>query len=530
MVSSSRQVLFVIAVSLGLFAAVGAGIAVRNWILAPPIGGTVSDSSYSAREVNNLKPSVDVAAQTLLLIPNDFSETVKLIDPNPANAVQMGFSVAISGDTAIVGAPGKANNRGSAFICVRSGNTWTLQQEITGTDSTSDDHFGWSVSISGETAVVGAYDLNENDLGAAYVFVRNGLTWTQQQKITPTGGAVTDQFGSTVSISGETLLVGAFGKDNSRGAAYVYTRSAGLWTQQQILIAGDGVAGDEFGWSLAISGERAILGAPGDDSFRGGAYLFVRNGTSWSQTAKITSTDGSSFDRFGYSVAVDGSYALIGAPQDSESGIITGSGYVFAESGGAWQQQKRILANDRAANDKFGSSVAILGLSAVIGANGDDVGTNIDQGSAYVFTRNGGDWTQAQKILGLDGLPGDNLGVSVGLAPGVLIVGSYLDDISTFLDSGSAYTYTAPAPATVIVSGRILTPSGVGLRSAQVRITDVNLGTDTSTTTSTLGYFQFQVTAGRDYVINVNSKRYRFSTSPITVTGDVTNIELVGLE
>jgi hypothetical protein len=540
MIRGSRQLFLLAVISLGVLAAAAAGIAVNRYILSAASGREAAPPEPKiVKEDLSFRGSDKLAVEEASAVPDGFTEVAKLVDPTPASAVQSGFSVAISGNTAIVGAPGKANNRGSALIFVRNGTSWQLQQEITGADSTTDDHFGWTVAISGETAVVGTYDINEVDQGAAYVFVRNGLTWSQQQKIMPAGGVVTDQFGSSVSISGDSLIVGAFGKDNSKGAAYVYVRNGSVWTQQQLLSAADGVAADEFGWSLAISGDRVVVGAPGDDSLHGGAYIFFRNGTSWSQAAKIVASDGSTFDRFGYSTAIDGVSAMVGSPLDSDNGILSGSGYIFSEAGGTWAQQAKLLANDRAGNDKFGTSVAISGLTAIVGSNGDDVGSNLDQGSAYVFRRNGNDWAQVQKLSSSDGQAGDSFGSSVGLDLGSAIAGAYLDDIASLIDPGSAYIFNdpvlssptpTPGPANITVGGRVLTPSGLGLRGAQVIITDSVLGSSVAATSSSLGYFQFQVANNRAHVISVNSRRYRFSAIPITVTGDTINIEMVGLE
>jgi hypothetical protein len=248
--------------------------------------------------------------------------------------------------------------------------------------------------------------------------------------------------------------------------------------------------------------------------------------------AIVTAADGAAFDRFGYSSSIDGTDLLVGAPLDNDSGILSGSAYIFSETGGVWQQQKKLLADDRATNDKFGGSVSLFGSTAVVGSNGDDIGNSPDRGSAYVFARTGTDWMQTQKIIGSDGTAGDNFGGSVALGAGVVIAGTYLDDIASSVDPGSAYIFTDPIQSspTAVVSGQVLTSDGRGLRSAQVTITDVMLGTGISTNTSSLGYFQFQIANGRDYVLNVNSRRYRFSSMPVSVNGDVSGIQLTGLE
>ena len=528
MVRRSRQIAALVIISLGFCLALGATVAFFT-VNTPMSGGTVAETHKDIRQARR-SPEADAEPSLIssAAAPWNFAETAKLVSADPATAAQMGFSVAVSGDTAIIGAPGEDNNRGSVSVFVRNGDSWQLQQKITAPDSATDDHFGWSVAISGETAVVGAYDLNEVDRGAAHVFIRNGLTWIQQQKLTASDGTVTDQFGSSVSISGDTVVVGALGKDNSRGAAYVFVRSGSSWSQQQILAAGDAAAGDEFGTAVGISGERAVIGAPGDDTFRGGAYVFEKNGTSWTQTAKLLASDGSSFDRFASCVGIDGDKTVMGAPSDEQNGILTGSAYVFSGAGDTWQQQK-LTAGDGAASDRFGESVSVNGSLIAVGANGDDISANPDQGSAYLFTMDGGGWAFAQKLLGSDGQAGDNFGGSVAVAQGALVIGSYLDDGISTLDPGSAFIFSAP-PMMALVSGRVLTPHGIGLKSATVTIRDAGSGAPLSVTTSTLGYFEFNVQSGRDYVISVNSRRYRFAPVSISVDGDISDLEFTGLE
>ncbi len=220
-----------------------------------------------------------------------FEQTAKLTAADGGGQDFFGISVAISGDTAIVGAflddVGANANQGSAYIFVRSGTTWSQQQKLTAADGAAEDVFGVSVAISGETAIVGA---NEDDVGAngnqgsAYVFVRSGTTWSQQQKLTAADGAAEDVFGVCVAISGETAIVGAneddVGANGNQGSAYIFVRSGTTWSQQQKLTASDGVVEDFFGVSVAISGDTAIVGAFLDDvgvnASQGSAYVFTQ--------------------------------------------------------------------------------------------------------------------------------------------------------------------------------------------------------------------------------------------------------------
>ena len=194
-----------------------------------------------------------------------------------------GSSVSISGDTAVVGASGDdvgaGMDQGSAHVFVRSGGVWTQQQQLTGSDGLFGDRFGESVSISGDTLVVGAFgaDVGPNsNQGAAYVFVRSGSVWTQQGKLVAADGIADDNFGASVSISGDTVVAGTY-CPASQGSAYVFVRSPGVWAQQQKLVSSDGAPGDRFGVSVSVSGDTVVAGAPnhdvGTNGYQGTAYV-----------------------------------------------------------------------------------------------------------------------------------------------------------------------------------------------------------------------------------------------------------------
>jgi len=305
----------------------------------------------------------------------------------------------VAGDTAVVGAFGdnddvKGSNVGAAYVFVRSGNEWPQQAKLLASDGAAFDSFGQSVAVVGDTAVVGApMDDNENgtNAGAAYVFLRSGTSWQQQVKLLPLDGASSDQFGFSVAVAGDTAVVGApFDDDNSneRGAAYVFTRNVTFWSPEAKLQASDGMANSLFGWSVAIAGDTAVVGAAFDDNIgadQGAAYAFVRIGTLWSQQAKLLASDGAPADQFGWSVAVAGDTAVVGAHLNDEKGSDAGAAYTFVRSGSSWPQQAKLLASDGASPDHFGESVAVAGDTAVVGAPFDAINNVLTVGSAYVF-------------------------------------------------------------------------------------------------------------------------------------------------
>jgi hypothetical protein len=300
----------------------------------------------------------------------------------------------VSGDTALIGAyrnSGAALYAGAAYVFVRSGTTWSQQAELPDPAPAGEENFfGSSVALSGNTAVVGATLKNAN-AGAAYVFVRNGTTWSQQAELTASDGVPFDEFGGSVAVSGTTILVGANGNLTSPGAAYVFVRSGTTWSQQAKLTASDATASDAFGTSVALSGNTALVGAAGSNSFTGAAYVFVPSGATWTQQAKLTASNGAAGDAFGNAVALSGNTALVGAAYRSN---YAGAAYVFVRNGTTWTQQAALTAGDRAANDYFGNAVALSGNIALVGANAK----NSDAGAAYVFMPRGTTWSQQAEL------------------------------------------------------------------------------------------------------------------------------------
>ncbi len=386
-----------------------------------------------------------------------WTQQAQLTASDGAIGDQFGNSVTISGDTAIVGANfdeiGANFAQGSAYVFVRSGTVWTQQQKLTASDGATNDFFGWSVAISGETAIIGAYSDNigaNSNQGSAYVFVRSGVTWTQQQKLTASDGAANDVFGFSVSISGDTAIINAtaddVGANTDQGSAYVFTRSGVTWTEQQQLTASDGTAFDNFGISVSISGDTVVIGAQVDDvganSNQGSAYVFVKSGITWTQQQKLNSSDGAANDNFGWSVSISGDTVIVGAiTNDVGANLDQGSAYIFTRSGVTWTQQQKLNASDGTINDYFGGSVAISGNNIFVGVNFDKVGANVNQGSAYAFRVLGNGWTQeAQRVLS-DGALNDYFGRSVAISGDTAIVGAYLDDVGANTDQGSAYIF-----------------------------------------------------------------------------------------
>jgi hypothetical protein len=341
---------------------------------------------------------------------DNWGQVKKLTASDGAGLDLFGWGVSINGDTAIVGASRNDDNgvdSGSAYIFSRDqggADNWGQVKKLTAGDGAADDRFGLNVSISGDTAIVSAIrdDDNGSDSGSAYIFSRDqgGVdNWGQIKKLTAGDGAEDDQFGTGVSISGDTAIVGAYwdnDKGDFSGSAYIFSRDQGgadNWGQVKKLTASDGAEKDNFGYRVSISGDVAIVGAFYDDdkgNNSGSAYIFSRDqggADNWGEAKKLTASDGAADDRFGNSVSISGNTAIVGAPQNDDNGNDSGSAYIFSrDQGGAdnWGEVKKLTSSDGAAGDDFGISVSISGSTAIVGAwEDDDNGRN--SGSAYIY-------------------------------------------------------------------------------------------------------------------------------------------------
>ena len=393
------------------------------------------EQSNLARGANRLAIVVDDhnAAYPIMIDPLLTSEVAKLTASDAAEFDQFGWSVAISGDTVVVGAFSDDDNgsrSGSAYILERNQggvDNWGEVKKLTASDAAEGDFFGYSVGISGDTVVVSAL-LDDAFTGSAYVFERNvggADNWGEMKKLTASDAAADDQFGRSAAISGDTVVVGAYFKDDvgsNSGAAYLFERNVGgadNWGEMKKLTASDAAGGDNFGNSVAISSDTVVVGANRDDddgSSSGSAYLFERNvggADNWGEVKKLSASDAAQGDVFGSSVAISGDTAVVGAENKADVGFQSGAAYLFERNtGGAdnWGEVKKLSAFDADATDVFGNSVAVNGNTIVVGAllDNDD---GADSGSAYIFVGSGGD--RADALTTIDTSPDP----SVGLQP-----------------------------------------------------------------------------------------------------------------
>ena len=451
---------------------------------------------------------------------NDYTNNPGFTSSTLISSDYFGYSVALSGDTLVVGAYGDDNSScsynyvtgtysgicasGAVYIFTRSGSTWSLQDEISITDHSDNtgfesdtlgfgDYFGWSVSLDDDTLAVGTYRDNSSR-GAVYVFTRSGSNWSLEDEISSTdhndntgfGGTTlsdSDYFGYSASLDGNTLVVGAYGTDgdtscSSCGAGYLFTQTLGSTTWQLVKTVEEKpsklpVSGKKFGTAVAIDGDTLVVGAYEDNSSRGAVYVFTRSGNTWSLQQEISSTSTvsgftsstlKSNDYFGYSVALDNDTLAVGAYLDNASGCTDcGAVYIFTRSGSTWSLEDEISSTDHSDNtgfesdtlkysDHFGYSVALDGNTLAIGARYDSGNSNYyhnNYGAVYIFTRSGGTWSLEDEISSTDhsdntGFESDALGssdyfgYSVALDGDTLAVGAYGDSSSR----GAVYVFT----------------------------------------------------------------------------------------
>ncbi len=436
-------------------------------------------------------------------------------------------AVGVNGDQADTSSP----DAGAVYVFVRSGSTWSQQAYLKAGNTEAGDLFGYSVAMDGDTVVVGAYfedsgttGINSTpdelgaEAGAAYVFVRSGTSWSQQAYLKASNTDAGDWFGHSVAVSGNTVVVGAQNEssnttginndqdDNSAfgaGAAYVFVRSGSNWNQQAYLKAANTGLSDAFGTSVAVFGDTVVVGAYGEDSnatgidgnhddnsanFAGAAYVFVRKGTGWSQQAYLKASNTEAGDYFGNKVAVSGDTVVVGAyledsnatgmnapltggsgSQDDNSAPDSGAAYVFTRSGTSWSQQAYVKASNTDAGDWFGYSVALsadtlavgsqheasnaTGINAPLsgGSGTQDDNSAASSGAAYVFVRKGTGWSQQAYLKAGNTGAGDEFGAALEVSGDRVLVGAYLEDSSTTgidsasdelaLNAGAAYLF-----------------------------------------------------------------------------------------
>ena len=370
-------------------------------------------------------------------------------DPGATSGDQFGLAVAKSGvgvgSTVVVGAPGANSSQGAAYIYVKGSSGWPTTPTTTLTDpaATDDDEFGSSVAVSGNTVIVGADGANDA-AGAAYIYVEGSSGWPTTPTTTLTDPAATfeDNFGASVAVSGGNAVVGAYGTNTFAGAAYIYVEGSSGWPTAPTATLADPVGGGDFGDAVAVSGGNAVVGAYGTNGAAGAAYIYVEGSSGWPTAPTVTLDDPTDHDTdfFGLSVAVSGNTIVVGA---AGTNGLAGAAYIYVEGSSGWPTAPTATLADPAAtvDDRFGISVAVSGNTVIVGADGGEVFA----GAAYIYVEGSSGWPTTPTATPTDPAPTgfDAFGHSVAVSGFQAVVGAP----GTKSSAGVAYVFrSAPAP------------------------------------------------------------------------------------
>ncbi|MCP4362673.1 MAG: hypothetical protein GY796_32110, partial [Chloroflexi bacterium] len=496
-------------------------------------GNLVADYQYELDKLGNRLTAIET-----MRTPTDWIEHAKLTASNGAISHDFGESVAIDGNTLIVGSPDAAGGQGAVYVFKRLGNNWIEQEILTASNGNVNDDFGESIDISGDRIVVGVIgdDTNGAGAGAVYVFEWdvNMQSWVET-RLLASNGAAGDAFGYSVAVDNDWIVVGAINTNSQSGSAYVYQNQGGIWQEQYEISRPAGLFGFHFGESVAINNDTIIVGTTGDftpgiPASTGVAYAFVWTGTTWDYQLGLQPSDIAAVDFFGASVAIEGNIAVVGSSQDDDNGSDSGSVYVFTRHNGAWSQQNKLIAADGAAGDAFGNSVTINNDDIVIGAYFTDINGNSGAGAAYVFHNNGVGWVQTEKLIANDGETYDLFGVSVALSNEVAVIGAFGDD-DLGAQAGAAYVFantqlpasnqtnnltnginelTAIEPTIELSAEPVIGAINIGVKDEPIRPS-----TSLPETTLTIGT-QRVISQGRSLVVDVDSQYLNGASSALT--------------
>jgi hypothetical protein len=446
---------------------------------------------------------------------------------------QFGYFIAFSGDTLVVGAPqegsnatgvngdqanNSAPNSGAVYVFTRTGGVWAQQAYLKASNTNAGDQFGVSVAISGDTLAVGAMfedsnatgvngnqaDNSASSSGAVYVFTRIAGVWSQQAYLKASNTDAGDNFGVTVALKDDTLAVAAYSEasnatgvngneaDNSEpgsGAVYVFTRTAGVWSQQAYVKPSN--SGGLFGYGVALVGDTLAVGAPFEASaatgvngnqtdtsapLAGAVYVFTRTAGTWSQQAYLKASNTDAGDRFGHDLQIDGETLAVGARfeasavggvnanQSDNSAPNAGAVYIFTRTGGAWSQQAYLKASNAGANKNFSGSITIEGDMLAVGSrledsdatgiDGNQANSNApDSGAVYLFKRSAGVWTQTHYVKASNANAGDEFGDSIALSGGSLVVAGWFEASNATGVNGNQTDNNAPMSGAVYIFG-----------------------------------------------------------------------------
>jgi hypothetical protein len=362
-----------------------------------------------------------------------------------------GTAAVLLGDTAVIGAFGDHSHQGAAYVVKKAGSTWAEAQKLTADDGMPGEEFGYDAAIEPNLLAVTAWNAfvdGHTAQGAVYLFDDEDAGWVQTQKLTADDGGNFDNFGQSVALDTDHVIVGANGATidgrGAQGAAYVFVPGGSGWAQSAKLVAEDGAEVDNFGESIAVDGDMILVGSPTADidghSDQGAVYMFEYDGTTWTQTQKILADEGGDFDDFGMALSLDGDRLVVGAPGGSAA-------YVFERDTGSgqWSETQQLVGDDTAAGDNFGDAISLHGDEVLVAADVATVEGNTSRGAAYLFAVTDGTWSQTHKFFASDGGTDNFFGASAAYDGTTAIL--------TSAQHNAAYFYEREAPDDVFRDG-----------------------------------------------------------------------------
>lgn len=435
------------------------GLAGSSWLRTAPSGGLTDEGGGEADSptaIGNLPtsapdPSAAVGASRL-----ELTESLRLNAEDPEPFATFARTVAISGDTMVLGAPSDDQSgidAGAAYVFVRSGSDWRQQAKLLANVTAAHDGFGMSVAVHGDTVVVGArgHDDGGEDAGAAYVFRRRDGRWEQSATLRPRQIRSEDRFGQSVAVGDGVCAVGALGHDGEAedsGAVYVFRLGPEGWMEEARLTPDEPLASELFGYATALDEGVIAVGAYANGTptpYSGAAYVFRHDGQSWRSEGRLEVVDPRPMDETGCSVAVSRDRVVVGSRGNGEAGPRAGAAYVFERGPDGWVQAAKLLAADILPADALGEAVAIRGDLVVAGAHfRDDAG--LGSGAAYVFGRGPSGWTQIAKLVASDATEGCEFGITVAIGDLEIVVGEpggreQNNRVGRHTDCGAVYLY-----------------------------------------------------------------------------------------
>ena len=450
------------------------------------------------------------------LLASTLSEWILTASDGMENAY-FGADVCLDGETIVIGADGDYLDTGSIYIYEKIDGQW-FETKLTAEDQGFEDAFGGHVAIDQNILAVSAVGESSKgyNTGAVYIFEKIDGEWSQTTKLYSSAPASFSYFGASVAVSGKTIAVGAPGDDAGglidRGKVAIFEKKENSWINTYDLTALDGEAGDEFGASVSIYLNTVVVGARaannGQDQKSGAVYIFGNQSGVWTEKSKLTASDSEAEDEFGASVTINGKRLLIGATGDDDNGENAGASYLFNQINGNWIEETKFTASDGSPGDQFGVSVALNGGFAIMGADGDT------SGSVYIFENTGAGWEETAKLTASDRRNGDRFGSSLALDSENLLIGAPDADEGM----GKAYLYqikpeATPTPTFTPTSAftATSTPSPTSTPTPTVTPTPTNTPTSLYTPTAPPPPV-LTADAGEDAVMNYGH-RYRMRSS-----------------